>query len=372
MSGLAYGVDRLVHEWCLNISLPTISVLGTGILTPYPAKHAPLSDAIVEAGGVVLTEYLPTQGPSGQQFVWRNRLQAALGRATIPVEWKKKSGTAHTVRFSRKLARPVIGLALDGIRHDPDAGEVGSAIYRSERSFASDRCSPKEPNGGSAHPRWPASGSVRLTSCDAAEGCFDRATRHGLSGRAGPDRSPQRTCPFYPAHAGPRRPCRPLVPPSRQLHLTRTHGTSREFLSRNRGEVPFYQAASGNLPDRRRGGSINPILQHLGVQPHETILVGNEEEDMLAGVNNKLLLVRPEWYPGAHDMALQSARSASWRNSVSCSACASTRSFGRSMTTIYMSGAWGRSQPEFLTLRSSVPTHGTLRNMTPASVSSGS
>ena len=124
VSGLAYGIDRLVHEWCLNISLPTIAVLGTGILAAYPAKHAPLSDAIVEAGGVVLTEYMPTQGPSGRQFVWRNRLQAALSRATIPVEWKKKSGTAHTVRFSRKMSRPVIGLVLDGLARDPDAGEA--------------------------------------------------------------------------------------------------------------------------------------------------------------------------------------------------------------------------------------------------------
>jgi hypothetical protein len=51
VSGLAYGIDRLVHEWCLHISLPTISVLGTGILSTYPAKHAPLSDAILAAGG---------------------------------------------------------------------------------------------------------------------------------------------------------------------------------------------------------------------------------------------------------------------------------------------------------------------------------
>jgi hypothetical protein len=44
-----------------------------------------------------------------------------------------------------------------------------------------------------------------------------------------------------------------------------------------------------------------PILQHLGVQPHEAILVGNEDEDMYAGVNNRLLLVRPEWYLGEHE-----------------------------------------------------------------------
>jgi len=123
VSGLAQGVDRLVHEWCLHVSVPTISVLGTGILAPYPAKHVPLGNAILEAGGTLLTEYLPMQGPSAQQFVWRNRLQAALSRATIPVEWKRKSGTAHTVRFSRKLSRPVIGLRLDGVAPDPEAGE---------------------------------------------------------------------------------------------------------------------------------------------------------------------------------------------------------------------------------------------------------
>jgi DNA processing protein len=123
VSGLAYGIDRLVHEWCLRVDHRTVSVLGTGILAPYPAKHAPLSDAIVAAGGTLLTEYLPTQGPSAQQFVWRNRLQAALGRATVPVEWKRKSGTAHTVRFSRKLGRPVIGVRIDGVAPDPEAGE---------------------------------------------------------------------------------------------------------------------------------------------------------------------------------------------------------------------------------------------------------
>jgi DNA processing protein len=123
VSGLANGIDHVVHEWSLHVSLPTISVLGTGILVPYPSRHAPLSGAIIAAGGAVITEYLPDQGPSGQQFVWRNRLQAALGRATIAVEWKRKSGTAHTVSFSRKLGRPVFGLKLGGVTPNPEAGE---------------------------------------------------------------------------------------------------------------------------------------------------------------------------------------------------------------------------------------------------------
>ncbi len=74
------------------------------------------------------------------------------------------------------------------------------------------------------------------------------------------------------------------------------------YLSRQSGvTVPFYRASHGQLLARRRGGSVEPILKHLGVQPHETILVGNDQEDMLAGVNNRLLLLRPEWYPGEHE-----------------------------------------------------------------------
>jgi len=135
VSGLAYGVDFLVHEWCLQVGLPTVSVLGTGVLAPYPARHAPLGDLIVAAGGTLVSEYMPYQGPAAQQFVWRNRLQAALGCATIPVEWRQKSGTAHTVRFSRTLRRPVFGLELGGVPHPADAGN-GDQDFR----VPSDHC----------------------------------------------------------------------------------------------------------------------------------------------------------------------------------------------------------------------------------------
>ncbi len=123
VSGLAYGIDRIVHEWCLHVGLPTVSVLGTGILTTYPAKHAALADQIIAADGLIVSEYMPHQGPSGENFVWRNRLQAALGCVVIPAEWSKKSGTAHTVRFARKLGRPVLSVSVAGAARAPDAGE---------------------------------------------------------------------------------------------------------------------------------------------------------------------------------------------------------------------------------------------------------
>lgn len=61
-------------------------------------------------------------------------------------------------------------------------------------------------------------------------------------------------------------------------------------------QVAAVGAGAGNYPARRKGGSVDPILAQFNVARHETLLVGNGEEDLLAGVNNHLLLVRPDWY----------------------------------------------------------------------------
>lgn len=114
VSGLAKGVDEIAHEWSLVCGVPTISVLGTGLLRAYPAKNADLAKKIVDSGGLLISEYLPDAHPTSEGFVWRNRLQAALAKCVIAPEWKKHSGTAHTVRFARRFNRTTINLVLNG------------------------------------------------------------------------------------------------------------------------------------------------------------------------------------------------------------------------------------------------------------------
>ena len=74
--------------------------------------------------------------------------------------------------------------------------------------------------------------------------------------------------------------------------------TLQEYVSeRAKCAVEYVGAGAGaTYPARRRGGSVDPILKQFGVARNETILVGNGEEDLMAGVNNQLLLVRPQWY----------------------------------------------------------------------------
>ncbi|WP_431099012.1 hypothetical protein [Polaromonas aquatica] len=56
--------------------------------------------------------------------------------------------------------------------------------------------------------------------------------------------------------------------------------------------------ATSNSPYRQMAGSVDPILAQFNVQRHETILIGARDEDLRAGVNNKLFLLRPSWYGG--------------------------------------------------------------------------
>lgn len=112
VSGLAEGIDRETHLASIDAGLPTVAILGTGINQQYPASSADLRKSIVSKGGCVISEYLPDDPPDRKSFVWRNRLQAGLSTATIPTQWKIKSGTAHTVNFAIENGRPVIGVRL--------------------------------------------------------------------------------------------------------------------------------------------------------------------------------------------------------------------------------------------------------------------
>lgn len=112
VSGLALGIDQLAHLESIKYGLPTIAVLGTGISECYPRGSEPVRDLILKNGGTIITEYLPTQSYSGENFVRRNRLQAALSDTLIPVEWKIKSGTAHTVAFAWKYRKKIVNVYL--------------------------------------------------------------------------------------------------------------------------------------------------------------------------------------------------------------------------------------------------------------------
>lgn len=117
VSGLAFGIDQVAHQESLRYGLSTVAVLGNGIFLDYPKGSQDIREKILMNGGAVITEYLPQQIYSGENFVRRNRIQAGLSEFVIPVEWKIKSGTAHTVEYAAKYQRKVINVFLPGTRN---------------------------------------------------------------------------------------------------------------------------------------------------------------------------------------------------------------------------------------------------------------
>ncbi|MEH2096886.1 DNA-processing protein DprA [Nostoc sp.] len=112
VSGLALGIDQIIHKKSIRAKVPTIAFIGTGILQNYPAGSEKLRQEICENGGAIVSEYLPHQSYSAENFVHRNRLQAGLSDVIIPVEWKEKGGTSHTVRFAHKFKKQIVCLKL--------------------------------------------------------------------------------------------------------------------------------------------------------------------------------------------------------------------------------------------------------------------
>lgn len=106
VSGFARGVDTAAHEKALESSLPTVAILGGGTNKLYP-NNPKLKAEILEADGLIISEFEPDQGPAPWQFIQRNRLIAAWTKATWVVEAPRRSGALNTAKWAREHHRNV-------------------------------------------------------------------------------------------------------------------------------------------------------------------------------------------------------------------------------------------------------------------------
>jgi len=106
ISGMARGIDGVAHVAALDAGGRTAAVLGTGVDIAYPPSHRALHARIAKSG-LLLSELKPGAHSHGGSFPQRNRLIAALARATIIVEAPKKSGALGTAGCALDLGRDV-------------------------------------------------------------------------------------------------------------------------------------------------------------------------------------------------------------------------------------------------------------------------
>ena len=110
ISGLALGCDTIAHEQCLTLRGHTVAVLAHGLHTIAPKENTRLAEEIIEAGGLLLTEYPFGVNPHSYQFVRRDRIQAGLALGVIMIQSGVRGGSLHAsraaIKFGRTLAVP--------------------------------------------------------------------------------------------------------------------------------------------------------------------------------------------------------------------------------------------------------------------------
>jgi len=109
VSGLALGMDTIVHEAALRAGLPCVAFPGSGLHhdTIYPRANLNLAKRIVDAGGALVSEFKPEQKAAMWTFPQRNRLMAGIAKTTLIIEAEEESGTLITSRLATEYNRDV-------------------------------------------------------------------------------------------------------------------------------------------------------------------------------------------------------------------------------------------------------------------------
>ncbi|MBI3366341.1 DNA-protecting protein DprA [Candidatus Roizmanbacteria bacterium] len=110
ISGMAMGIDSIVHKATLATGGKTIAVLGCGVDLIYPSCNAQLYRDILKNRGLIISEFPPGQRVIVNFFVLRNRLISGLSKGILVIEGMKDSGTLITARFAAEQGKEVFAI----------------------------------------------------------------------------------------------------------------------------------------------------------------------------------------------------------------------------------------------------------------------
>ncbi len=135
VSGLALGIDSAAHEGALAAGGRTLAVLGSGINRVQPITNSGLARRILDADGLLLSEYPSEQGALPYHFPERNRLISGLAIAVVVIEASAKSGSLITARLALEQGREVMAVpGVPGLPNSEGANRLlkqGAALIES-------------------------------------------------------------------------------------------------------------------------------------------------------------------------------------------------------------------------------------------------
>lgn len=111
VSGMAVGVDSLVHWGALAAQGKTVCVLACGVDYCYPSSNRPLYEKIIEEGsGLIVSEFFPGTKPEKWMFPQRNRIISGLSEGLLVIEAGQSSGALITANLAFNQSRSVFAI----------------------------------------------------------------------------------------------------------------------------------------------------------------------------------------------------------------------------------------------------------------------
>lgn len=117
VSGGARGVDQWAHRISMDVRRPTVCVLPTGILNPYPPRNEAFWERIVSQGGCLLSTCSLTEPVRKHFFEIRNRWIAGLSPVCLVTEANRRSGSLITAKAASEEHRDVCTLPVFPTAH---------------------------------------------------------------------------------------------------------------------------------------------------------------------------------------------------------------------------------------------------------------
>ena len=112
VSGLALGIDAVVHQTTLDCGGKTIAVLGGGIGDKNigPKTNFHLAQDILKNDGLLVSEYSDKDEIFALNFAIRDRIISGLSRGVLVIEADEKSGALITAKCALDQNRDVFAV----------------------------------------------------------------------------------------------------------------------------------------------------------------------------------------------------------------------------------------------------------------------
>jgi len=109
VSGLARGIDTIVHVSALRYRTRTLAVIGSGLDVPYPPENKKLMEQITDSGAII-SEFPMGSKPDAPNFPRRNRIISGLSLGIIVIESDEDGGAMITASTALDQNREVFAI----------------------------------------------------------------------------------------------------------------------------------------------------------------------------------------------------------------------------------------------------------------------